>query len=864
MADQKFKSKVKLQGGINLPAQTASTVPVIDSSGDIVSSAVSDVELDYLSGVSSSVQDQITAAQDSATQGIDDAALVATSLSDMNEPTGFLNRADSQISFVDGTRTFTIQPAVTSFDFYVKSAKYTVSAAQTLVIPNTSGNHYIYYNQSGVLESTTVFSSAIIEQFAFVAIVYWNASISSHTYFADERHGITMDGVTHAYLHTVFGARYLSGLALLGFSVDGTGDVNSNAQFTADSGSIRDEDILHQSLAQSQIPILYRSGTLWRKKAADAYPVIYSGTAGYTGANGRLAFNEFTGGAWQLTEVPSLDFVLVHLFATNDIDNPIVAIQGTASYTTSSAARTNANLEISTLSGMPFAEFVPMGSVIFQTATGYTNATKSRVRSTDTGAEYVDFRGTQLYTPAGEASSHGLLSGLSADDHLQYHTDARGDIRYYTKSQVDTTVSGLQTDINSRILTTAKGSANGVASLDANSLIPVNQIPPAALERLVIVADQTARFALTTATVQNGDTVLQTDTSLMYFVKDDTNLDNAGGYAVYSAGAASSVAWGGITGIPAPVSSLSGTNTGDQTITLTGDVTGSGTGSFVTTLANTAVTPTGYGSATQVGTFTVDSKGRLTAASNTSIAIPASQVTDFDEAAQDAVGTILVDSSSIDFSYLDGTPSISATVLPAGVDHDSLLNYAANDHVDHSTVSISTAADSGLAGGGDITATRSLSVDITGTTALAATPDNADELLIWDVSTSARKKITVAELLAGVAVGSAGDIEETSFAVANNQVAAASITGFAFSNTTVRSFSALVSVEIDATLGLFETFELVGINKAGSFDMTISAVGDESGVTLSITTGGQVRYTSANYSGFVSGLIRFRATTLSI
>ena len=35
---------------------------------------------------------------------------------------------------------------------------------------------------------------------------------------------------------------------------------------------------------------------------------------------------------------------------------------------------------------------------------------------------------------------------------------------------------------------------------------------------------------------------------------------------------------------------LSGTNTGDQTITLTGDVTGSGTGSFAATIANDAVT----------------------------------------------------------------------------------------------------------------------------------------------------------------------------------------------------------------------------------------------------------------------------------
>ena len=71
-----------------------------------------------------------------------------------------------------------------------------------------------------------------------------------------------------------------------------------------------------------------------------------------------------------------------------------------------------------------------------------------------------------------------------------------------------------------------------------DGLIPVSQIPPVVIERLVKVADDTARFALTTETVQNGDTVQTIDNNKMYAVIDDTHLDSEQGYQVYVAGMA--------------------------------------------------------------------------------------------------------------------------------------------------------------------------------------------------------------------------------------------------------------------------------------------------------------------------------------
>lgn len=92
--------------------------------------------------------------------------------------------------------------------------------------------------------------------------------------------------------------------------------------------------------------------------------------------------------------------------------------------------------------------------------------------------------------------------------------------------------------------------ANFDASKITSGTINIDRLPKAALERMVVVADDTARFKLTTATAQVGDTVKVTATNKMYLVKDDSKLNTEAGYEPYTAGYASSVPWSGVTGKP--------------------------------------------------------------------------------------------------------------------------------------------------------------------------------------------------------------------------------------------------------------------------------------------------------------------------
>jgi hypothetical protein len=121
-----------------------------------------------------------------------------------------------------------------------------------------------------------------------------------------------------------------------------------------------------------------------------------------------------------------------------------------------------------------------------------------------------------------------------------------------------------------------------------------------------------------------------------------------------------------------------------------------------------------------------------------------------DEDAQDAVGTIWTDSSSIDFTYNDAAPSMTAVVLPAGVDHNSLAN---------------------LTSGNPHTQYQPIDADLTTIAGLTATTDNVIQSVAsaWASRTPAQLKTTLALVKGDVGLGNVDNTSDVNKPVSTAQ-----------------------------------------------------------------------------------------------
>jgi hypothetical protein len=247
-----------------------------------------------------------------------------------------------------------------------------------------------------------------------------------------------------------------------------------------------------------------------------------------------------------------------------------------------------------------------------------TDAQKSGVLSNTSGINTGDETSTTIKTKLGIAT----LSGSNTGDQT---ISLAGDLTGTGSGSISTTVNSVGgvssstiANFDSRITTNSNNIsiANTFLSIKQNAYTNLTSIGTLTNATGYLKNDGSGTFSYTTPTT--AEISPSTDRNYVTDAQKSGVLSNTSGINTGDETNATIKSKLGIA-------TLSGSNTGDQTISLAGDLTGTGTGTITATLTNSGVTAGSYGNASSIPTFTVDAKGRLTAAgtiSATSTGVP--------------------------------------------------------------------------------------------------------------------------------------------------------------------------------------------------------------------------------------------------
>lgn len=462
---------------------------------------------------------------------------------------------------------------------------------------------------------------------------------------------------------------------------------------------------------------------------------------------------------------------------------------------------------------------------------------------------------------------------------------------------LDGVTSSIQTQLNDKISSSEKGAANGVATLDAGGKIPVSQLPNSVMEYKGNYNASTNTPTLVDGTGNAGDVYRVSVAGTQDFGSGALTF-GVGDWVVYngtiwekSSNSDAVVSVNGFTGVV--VLDTDDIAEGSLNLYFTDERAQDAVGAI---LANSSKVSLTYSDATPSITADIVAGSLVNADINANAAIDASKIAD---------GSV----SNAEFQYLDGVTSSIQTQLNNKQASDPTLTALAA--FNSNGILVQTAADTftartiqagsnkigvnfgdGVSGDPSIDVneanldlanmggTLGISQGGTGQTTASAAFDalspltTAGDLLAHDGSNNIRlprgsdkyaliSDNGAAEKLsyAKVQLASAGDlVQEQNSGLLNNNT-----TGlFSVANATVRSFKALVSIEVNATTDLYEAFELLAIQKGSSWDMSVMSTGDDTQVSFSIDNSGQVSVTTPNYSGFVDAVAKFRYLTTSV
>ncbi len=103
-----------------------------------------------------------------------------------------------------------------------------------------------------------------------------------------------------------------------------------------------------------------------------------------------------------------------------------------------------------------------------------------------------------------------------------------------------------------------------------------------------------------------------------------------------------------------------------------------------------------------------------------------------------------------------------------------------------------------------------------------------------------------------------------SYIAFNNSPTPINVTNLVFNSSLICGFTIILTATITAGANnYFETFTIRGSEINTGWSITTTSIGDSSGIVFSITSGGQIQYTSTDFPSYTSSVFRYNVTQIS-
>ena len=433
---------------------------------------------------------------------------------------GFWNRADSILALASGAGTTPNIPGlvtclpnvVANFSISVADTKFVKTGGATcqVVIPAVKGLYHVYFNNLGVLSYSTVERDITSDQFAPVALVFWDPVAGAGVLY-EERHGAGRNRLWHRQNHESIGPTYEYGL---------TATV-TNTAFSITQGAFFDEDIMHETPAAA-----ITAGRHWHRDTGGASMVFMDGatTLYMATVGGHLQYDN--GGT--LTNMTTGYFCMSRVYVTGDTATPIAIGMGQAEYATLEACR-----------GAP--EFLHPGMALVDWKLLYRVIFQNVADTTPTYIEKADYR-TATPRPNGDLGLIPASTVTSLPTGATAATDVQSAIAELTREKA---VIGANADITSLAglttpLSLVQGGTAGTTaatartSLDVYSKAESSGLAAGITIHAAVVAASTGDLTLTNSQTVDGVAVAN---PMRVLVKDQSAPAENGVYTVVDAAA---------------------------------------------------------------------------------------------------------------------------------------------------------------------------------------------------------------------------------------------------------------------------------------------------------------------------------------